>query len=254
MPYPTKNILHKATRLLYLAILLGMMPVTADAFVQCPESAGSPNTFALCATAKCWTLDNVAYCKCEVLNQESISLPFNYTENGVMKNICDLLLEGPANGFTVSTYATPRQLLKDYKPEVENLGPPLALYTCNPQKYSRASNALSAQCDGGVCFKSTQGQTFPGLGVVQANEIICSCPISKGSSIGFQISGPWLCAPGETNKNGRCCDKAFYRQYCGVQSTSKTGTSIVVGSPTGVAVTLSTLLDGTVPNLNRCNF
>jgi hypothetical protein len=48
--------------------------------------------------------------------------------------VCNLLLDGLDNGFTVSTYATPRQILTDYKPDIEKLGPAKALYTCNPKR------------------------------------------------------------------------------------------------------------------------
>ena len=164
------------------------------------------NPFALCATATCWPLDSVAYCKCDVLNQQSISLPFHYRENGTEMDVCDLLLDGSGNGFTVSTYATPRQLEKDYRPKEERLGPPLALYTC---PVSDATEGYSAQCDGGLCFTSTQGQEFPGFGQLEEDEIICSCPIVANSRNGFQMAGPWNCNPGNRNKNGRCCDESF---------------------------------------------
>jgi hypothetical protein len=211
-------------------------------FVQCPEPGVTPNKFALCAIAKCTTIDNVAYCKCEVLNQESISLSYTYTENNTQKNVCNLLLDGLNNGFTVSTYATPRQILANYKPTVEKLGPAKALYTCNPKTNPKTLNALSAQCDGGICFDSTSGSIFPGLGDVKSNEIICSCPITKGSSVGFQIAGPYP------------CDRAFYKKNCEVQSTSTTGTTIMVGAVTGTPNLLSKILDGSIPSENRCDF
>jgi hypothetical protein len=230
---------------IFASVLLAGTTTSAFAlggpFVQCPEQGVAANKFALCAIAQCTTIDNVAYCKCEVLNQESISLPYNYTEKGTKKNVCNLLVDGLNNGFTVSTYATPVQVLKNYKPAVEKLGPKMALYNCNPKNNSKSLNALSAQCDGGICFNSTSGKKFPGMGKVKPNEIICSCPISKGTSIGFQIAGPYP------------CDKNYYKKQCEVQNTT-TGTIINVGAPTGSASLLSKELDGVVPNLNRCNF
>lgn len=211
-------------------------------FVQCPEQGVVANKFALCAIAQCTTIDKVAYCKCEVLNQESISLPYDYTENQVKKNVCNLLVDGLDNGYTVSTYATPVQVLKDYDPVVEKKGPKMALYTCNPKRNPKTLNALSAQCDGGICFSSTSGTIFPGMGEVKSNEIICSCPIVKASSIGFQIAGPYP------------CDKSYYKKQCEVQSTTKTGTIINVGAVTGSASLLSKMLDSSFPNLTRCNF
>jgi hypothetical protein len=234
---------------IFVSMLLGLLAGTTNSvfalagpFVQCPESARYPNTFALCAIAQCTTIDKVAYCKCEVLNQESISLPYNYTEKGTKKNVCNLLLDGVNNGFTVSTYATPVQVLTDYKPAVEKLGPKMALYTCNPKTNPKALNALSAQCDGGICFNSTSGKKFPGMGNVKSNEIICSCPITKGTSVGFQIAGPYP------------CDKNFYKKQCEVQSTTLTGTVINVGATTGSASLLSKELDGMLPSLNRCDY
>ncbi|MGI9273307.1 MAG: hypothetical protein ACR2PT_00430 [Endozoicomonas sp.] len=218
----------------------------------CPVSEGAPDTFALCATASCWTLDNVAYCKCDVMNEKSISLPFHYVEDGARKDVCDLLLEGVDNGFTVSTYATPRQIEADYKPVEEKLGPPLAIYTCTNSDDSPAG--YSAQCDGGLCFTSTQGKDFPGIGPVADDEIICACPPVPSPPEGFQISGPWLCAPDDRNADGQCCDKAFHDRLCSVDKVTHTGTELVVGAPIGVDTLLSKKLDGSVPALNRCVF
>ena len=92
-------------------------------FLQCPEQGVVANKFALFAIAQCTTIDKDAYCKCEVLNQESISLHYDYNENQVKKNVCNLLVDGLDNGYTVSTYATPVQVLKDYDPVVEKKGP-----------------------------------------------------------------------------------------------------------------------------------
>ena len=233
-------------RFIFASVLLAGTTTSAFAlggpFVQCPEQNVVANKFALCAIAQCTTIDKVAYCKCEVLNQESISLPYNYTENKTKKNVCNLLVDGLNNGFTVSTYATPVQALKDYDRIVEKKGPKMALYTCNPKTNSKTLNALSAQCEGGICFNSTSGTVFPGLGKVKPNEIICSCPIVKASSIGIQIAGPYP------------CNKSYYKKQCEVQSTTKTGTIINVGAATGSASLLSKELDGSVPNFNRCNF
>ena len=157
----------------------------------------------------------------------------------------------PATALPVSTYATPRQLEKDYRPKEERLGPPLALYTC---PVSDATEGYSAQCDGGLCFTSTQGQEFPGFGQLEEDEIICSCPIVANSRNGFQMAGPWNCNPGNRNKNGRCCDESFQNEFCGVSSKAPTGTSMVVGASTGFAAILSTELDGQLPSINQCFF
>jgi len=241
-------------------ILLATLPAPrADAanpersvFKICPDKKGVDNTFALCATAKCWTLDGVAYCKCDVLHEDSISLPFRYREKGKAKDVCDILKAGDGNGFTVSTYATPRQLETDYRPKKEKLGPPLALYTCPGE--DRGTSGYSAQCDGGLCFESTRGQEFPGLGKLKKDEIVCSCPPVVSPPTGFQMTGPWTCKPGDRNADGSCCSASFQKKFCGVTSVTKTGTRIVVGAPTGVPIMLSKRLDGSVPKINRCEF
>lgn len=233
-------------------ILLFIFSLAAHAVVKCPTASTTNNGFALCATAQCWTLDGVSYCKCNLMNEESISAPFNYTEGGTMKDVCDLLVQGVTNGFTISTYATPVTVLKSYNPATGGQGPAQALYTCNEPGYS-LKPAYSAQCDGGVCFTSTTNTDFPGLGHIGSSEIVCSCPPTPNKRA-FQISGPWSCAPGEANRGNKCCDKKFYTQFCGVRSIKKTGTVMAVGSTAGVPVILSTLLDGQPPLLNSCKF
>ncbi len=219
--------------------------------VQCPVSPDQPNRFALCAAASCWTIDGLAYCKCDVLNEESISISYEYEENGKTKNICDLLLDGTKNGFTVSTYATPRQIVADYNRATEKLGPAMALYTC-ATKNSRI--AYGAQCDGGICFDSTQGKNFPGLGHIKDDEIVCSCPPTLNPTLRFQVAGPWSCNPGDANENNECCDQSYYNEICNVTSVSTTGTVLAVSAPAGSAATLSKILDGEKPTLNSCNF
>jgi len=219
--------------------------------VQCPISTTQPDTFALCATATCWTLDGVAYCKCNIMNEKSISISFNYEENGQSKDVCNLLLDGNNNGFTISTYATPRQIEADYNPETEKLGPPMGYYTCLTKS---SPQAYGAQCDGGVCFNSTQGKDFPGLGHINEGEIVCSCPPTLSSSPGFQIAGPWNCKPGDANENNQCCDQDYYNDMCTVTSVKSTGTILAVSAPIGGAKALSTILDGKLPSLNSCHF
>lgn len=219
--------------------------------VQCPVSEKQPDRFALCATATCWTLDGVAYCKCDIKNEKSISISFDYEENGKHKNVCDLLLEGNKNGFTVSTYATPRQLETDYDPKAEKLGPPMGFYTCVENS---GQQVYGAQCDGGVCFYSTQGKNFPGLGHINKGEIVCSCPPTLSTGPGLQIAGPWNCKPGDPNKNNQCCDQDYYNEMCTVTSVKSTGTVLAVSAPIGGAKVLSTMLDGKPPSINTCHF
>ena len=245
------NCIDKFSKSLWIIALL-ILSTGAHAVVKCPTSSESLDRFALCATAMCWTLDGVSYCKCDIKEEESISLSFSYYEGGTMKNVCDLLVQGNSNGFTISTYATPPQALKGYDARVEKEGPAKALYDCNRPGYSTRP-AYSAQCDGGVCFNSTTNSDFPGLGHVKSDQIVCSCPPTPNKRV-FQIAGPWNCAPGEVNVDNRCCDKEFYKTYCGVRSIKRTGTILPVGSAVGSAVGLSTLLDGQPPMINVCRF
>lgn len=236
----------------FVLSLLGISSI-AQAVVICPTAGAPSNEFALCATALCWTLDGVSYCKCDLKNhQESISLPFTFIEGSTLRNVCDLLTQGTTNGFTISTYATPPQALQGYNQETEREGPPRALYTCDKSGYKKRP-AYSAQCDGGVCFKSTTNSVFPGLGYIGPDEIVCSCPPSANKKP-FQIAGPWNCRPDEANTNNQCCDKDFYNFYCGVRSIKRTGTAMAVGSAVGSSVALSTLLDGVPPIVNACKF
>jgi hypothetical protein len=226
-----------------------MWDARPTAFQVCPESEGDPDEFALCATATCRTLDNVAYCKCTLLHERSISLPFRFREGGETKNVCDLLLAGIDNGFTISTYATPRRLETNYKGE---FGPPLALYTCPGG--SDTSSGYSAQCDGGVCFTSTRGREFPGFGTLGNDEIICSRPPVPSTPAGFQIAGPWNCEAGDKNLDGLCCDQTFQDKFCSVDGIQRTGTEMAVGAVTGFPAILSKILDGSFPSVNRCLF
>ena len=223
----------------------------AGPFAVCPENTLESPRYALCASAQCWTIDEVAYCKCKSLIGRSISTPYNYREDGQKKNVCNLLSEGPVNGFTVSTYSTPRQIMKSYVEAVEKQGAPQALYTCDPTTDNRYLGAYSAQCDGGLCFLGTAGKAFPGLGTLEKDQLICACP-PKANQTPFQIVGPWNCAPGDANVKGRCCDRAFFKRYCGIHNIKRTGTIIPVGAPVGVGRGLSKRLDGSRVQINEC--
>ena len=223
----------------------------AGPFSICPETDEQTRIYALCASAQCWTIDSVAYCKCDLRNGRNISTPYYYRESGQKKDVCDLLTQGIDNGFSVSTYAPPRQILKSYQADVEKLGPPMAIYTCDPKTDTNSLGAYSAQCDGGLCFLSTQGQAFPGLGKLDDNQLICSCP-PKQNSTPFQIIGPWSCSPGEKNLMNRCCDRGFFKRYCGIHSITRTGTIIPVGAPVGIGRLLTKKLEGTALETNEC--
>lgn len=214
------------------------------AFRICPEpDKKQPQAYALCASAQCFTINNVAYCKCIQKVGSSISLPFFFTNNQppapgpIAGDVCDLMDVSDKGDFLVSTFSPPPQLQQSYK------GPDaLAIYTCpNPGN-------LSAQCDGGLCFKGTSGTDWPYLGAIREDEIVCSCPIAASPKLGFQFIGP------------ADCDRGFFEQYCGIKgggsegTSVSTGTQLAVGAVTGSGTILTKLLQGNVPPTNRCFF
>ena len=99
-----------------------------------------------------------------------------------------------------------------------------------------SSDGAYAQCDGGICFTSTKGKSFPGFDEpLKENQIICSCPITlakRGARLGYQIAGP---CP---------CQQSFFQNCKRAVANSKTGSTIYVGAPTGTARLLTHLLLG----------
>ena len=123
-------------------------------------------TYALCAAARCNVYDGVAYCQCEVKHGDSISLPFPM---GKDEDVCSINAAGADNKYMVSTYSLPEQIASP-----QGGG---GVYTCEGGK----SGGAYAQCDGGLCFRSTEETTFPGFDKpVPKGQIICSCPITDG--------------------------------------------------------------------------
>ena len=123
--------------------------------------------------------------------------------------------------------------------------PDVASYTCPGARPGKAgSNGAYAQCDGGICFKSTQGQEFPGFdGPLAKDEIICSCPITTQSPlnpVGYQISGPYP------------CQQSYFDNCNKKTANSDTGSTLFVGAPTGAFDVLSKLLTGSFPTHNSC--
>lgn len=186
-------------------------------------------TYALCAAARCNVYDGVAYCQCDVKHGNSISLPFSM---GKGEDICETNAAGADNKYMISTYSLPESIASP-----QGGG---AVYTCP----SGASGAY-AQCDGGICFRSTEEATFPGFDKpVPKGQIICSCPITQATgedAQGYQILGPYP------------CDKSFFKYCKGDTANSKTGSTIYVGAPVGTAQALAVLLNGEVPPVNECH-
>jgi hypothetical protein len=187
-------------------------------------------TYALCAVASCFAFNGLSYCKCDVKTGDGISLPFNFGHN---QDVCSVNAEGEKNGYMVSTYSLPSSVVAPRGDQ--------ALYDCPAE----TSNGAYAQCDGGVCFTSSEGQSFPGFDKpLKKNEVICSCPITVAdpatAMTGYQIAGPYP------------CQQSFFRNCRRVAANTKTGAQIYVGAPTGVGRLLTRELDGYVPPLHEC--
>jgi hypothetical protein len=185
-------------------------------------------TYALCAVASCLVFNNVAYCKCDIKSGSSISLPFSFGN----EDVCTVNAEGANNGYMVSTFSLPDSVVS---------GGDQALYTCP----AATSNGAYAQCDGGLCFTSSEGHSFPGFDQpLDRHQIICSCPINVAkpkAKVGYQIAGPYPC-------------QNSYFQHCKSDTTNtNTGSTIPVGAPAGVPRLLTRLLNGSVPHINECH-
>ena len=141
--------------------LLDMM--AGSSFKVCKDQ-----TYALCAAARCNVFDGVAYCQCDVKHGDSISLPFPM---GKDEDVCSINAAGANNKYMVSTYSLPEQIASP-----QGGG---GVYTCSGEN----SDGAYAQCDGGLCFRSTEETTFPGFDKpVPKGQIICSCPITQAKS------------------------------------------------------------------------
>jgi len=182
-------------------------------------------TYALCAGSRCFVYNNVAYCTCDMLNGDSISEPFTYDNS----NVCSVNAEGVNNGYMVSTFSLPESIVAPSGNQ--------ALYTC-----PRTSRAAYAKCDGGICFTSTAGNSFPGSNTsLGNNQIVCSCPVKRANPIqGLQIIGPYP------------CQESFFR-YCDPRiANNENGSTLYDGTSIGSTETGINLLYGSVPPLNTC--
>src|SRR5215470_15085807 len=142
-------------------------------FVVCQDQ-----TYALCAAASCFVYNLVAYCQCDVMKGDSISLQLSFSTATGQENVCDVNAQGKTNGFMVSTFSLPPAVLK---------GGPSAVYTC-PGTANEADGVPApvnyGQCDGGIGFTSTTSKTFPGFEGKLHSQIIASCPIATPDTKG----------------------------------------------------------------------
>jgi hypothetical protein len=210
--------------------LIAASPTTGDNAAPKFFKICKGQTYALCAVASCFVFNDLAYCKCDVKSGDSISLPFQF---GQGQDVCSVNAEGADNGYMVSTFSLPESVIAP--------GGDKALYTCP----ARTSDGAYAQCDGGICFTSTEGKSFPGFDKpLDRNQIVCSCPITVAdpakAKVGYQIAGPFPCEP------------SFYANCKSAAANKHTGSSIYVGAPTGTARFLTRQLNGNVPLLNQC--
>jgi hypothetical protein len=204
--------------------------------------------YALCAAASCFVYNQVAYCKCDVLRGDSISLQLSYSSPMGDRNVCDVNQQGRRNGYMVSTFSLP--------PDVKK-GGPAAVYTCpgtDDAGTGVPAPVAYGQCDGAMCFTSSRGTRFPGFAARLSNrEIMCSCPVSTGATpgssdpLGYQIFGPYHPkAPAGSRCDASACEA------CSVANPTANGASLKVGAPTGSGSFLTLRLDGSVPDLNEC--
>ena len=256
-----KNILF-----IFVCLLAAALSGTGDAFAANPDKCEPAGDFlilrnqqyALCANAACLTFNQVAYCECDLLKGDSISLPFDFGDG---ENACTVNQDGRGNGYRVSTYSVPK---RSVYPEGD-----YALYTCpgelNKGKYGgvAASSGSYAQCDGGLCFTSTKGRNFPGFEKLGKKELMCSCPIttncenSNDNPEGHQLGGPYDSVTGcDPNACFKCDAASLTDAQC--QTSNPAGfigiqENVPVGSSAGTPAILSCLLlDGEVPELNSC--
>jgi hypothetical protein len=221
------------------------LPAPEPPFVVCEDQK-----YALCAEASCFVYDGVAYCECDELKGDSISLQLSFSSPIGERNVCSVNQQGKTNGYMVSTFSFPSNVEK---------GGRAAVYTCpgidNAGSGGVAAPVAYGQCDGGICFKSTTGQRFPGFDRrLQHDEIICSCPISTGATpassnaLGYQVFGPYH----PKAAVGKRCD-ASACAACSVPNPTANGSTIPVGAPTGAAAFLTLRLDGLpLPEINEC--
>jgi hypothetical protein len=208
-------------------------------FVVCHDQR-----YALCASASCAVYNGVAYCRCDVMRGDSISLQLDVPTPTGEANVCDVMAQGKTDGFLVSTYSLPAEALK---------GGSAAVYTC-PGTANEGSGVPApvayGQCDGGICVTSTAiwaSDADAGL------EVICSCPIStaatqgSANALGWQGFGPYH----PQAPVGKRCDPSGCAA-CSVANPTANGSIIPVGAPTGGGRFLTLRLTGSNPDLNEC--
>jgi hypothetical protein len=224
----------RALTLVAAALIFGLAAGAQASAAEREAAASKPfticddQTYALCFTSKCTMFNNVAYCTCDVEKGDSISL----TQEFQGGDVCTFNAQVKRNGYMVSTWSAPASVLKPNGDQ--------AVYNCAAE----TATGTYAQCDGGVCWKSTQGQKFPGLGKLDEAEIICSCPTVTADPstavLGYQIVGPYP------------CQDDFFKYCDSTTANTDNGSYLYVGAPTGSSTYLSKKLYGEVLPFNHC--
>jgi hypothetical protein len=212
----------------------------ADALPITPLTILQNQTYALCAGAVSFVFDQLAYAKCQIKRGDSISLTLSYPPVHLPAQPL-AIIAGPGNVQSVNTlgYDQGTFMVSTYSPPVKATTPggSQALYSC-----TAGSAGSYAQCDGGICFKNSSGKTFPGLGAVASDEIVCSCPIATpgpSAQAGYQVVGP-----------NPCLSDAQYNQLC--NAAVHNGSTLYIGAPEGIYKALALKLNGRPANFNEC--
>src|SRR5580700_6438307 len=100
-----------------IPILVAILTITAmSVFGFDPDRSLDPDPpfvicehqrYALCAEAACFVYNGVAYCKCDIMRGDSISLQLSYSSSAGEQNVCDVNRQGRTNGYMISTFSLP---------------------------------------------------------------------------------------------------------------------------------------------------
>ena len=201
-------------KIVTLVIALGTLSLNGTVYagkIDCSAFTKLPDQdYALCAGALTWNFDGITYAKCKKMNGNSLSLTQAYPAppkppQGNIQTINDIGTAPDNGAFIVSTYSPPE--------EARSPSGNLAVYNCK-------GKGNYAQCDGGICFTNTSGKSFPGLGTLAENEIMCSCPIATAKV--YEVFGPNPCPK----------TAAEFDRVCATGSrTNKNGEYLRIGSP-----------------------
>ena len=211
MKISDKSLVGRLVTMVFALATFSMQGVVFAGKIDCSAFTVLPDQdYALCAGALTWNFDGITYAKCKKMHGNSLSLTQAYPappkpQEGDIQTINDIGTAPDNGAFVVSTYSPPDG--------ARSPSGDLAVYNCKRK-------GSYAQCDGGICFTNTSGKTFPGLGKLAENEIMCSCPITTAKV--YEVFGPYPCPK----------TAAEFDQVCATGSRStKNGEYLRIGSP-----------------------